>query len=513
MAAPVRLLPDDASNRALLANVHPPGWKNPTPAGPYDLAVVGAGTAGLITAAVASSLGARVALVERHLLGGDCLNVGCVPSKAVLRAARLAEEARRSRRLLGYGPEPGALPDFGAAFARMREVRARISEDDSAARYTDEFGVDVHLGAARFTGPRSLEVEGVGLAFRRAVIATGARAAVPPIPGLAEAEPLDNESVFSLTERPARLAVLGGGPIGCELAQAFRRLGSEVTLVERADQLLTREDPDAAAVVQEALAQDGVTLRLGASLERVETRGALRRLHLRDADGAAHALEVDAVLVGAGRAPNVEGMGLEAAGVRFDAREGVQVDDALRTSNPRIFAAGDVCMQWKFTHAADAAAKIVVQNALFALGPLGRRKLSDLVVPWCTYTDPELAHVGLSEREARARGTPVDVWKVPIHRANRAVTDGEEAGLVKVVVKRGSDRILGATVVASHAGELVTPLTLAIQRGIGLGAFSHVVMPYPTQSEAIKAAAGGYTRSRLTPRVARLLRAWIRARR
>jgi len=508
----VRLLPDDAPNRALLANVHPPDWKNPTPTGPYDLVVVGAGTAGLITAAVASSLGARVALVERHLLGGDCLNVGCVPSKAVLRAAHLTEEARRARRLLGYGPEPDARPDFGAAFARMREVRARISEDDSAARYSSEFGVDVHLGEARFTDPRSLEVGGASLAFRRAVIATGARAAAPPIPGLAEAEPLDNESVFELTERPARLAVLGGGPIGCELAQAFRRLGSEVTLLERAEQLLTREDPDAAAVVQEALVRDGVTLRLGASLERVETQGAVKRLHLKDGGGAT-SLEVDAILVGAGRAPNVEGLGLEEAGVRFDPREGVEVDDGLRTSNPRIYAAGDCCMRWKFTHAADAAAKIVVQNALFAIGPLGRRKLSDLVMPWCTYTDPELAHVGLSEREARERGTEVDVWKAPFDRANRAVTEGEESGLVKVVVKRGSDRILGATVVGSQAGELVTPLTLAIQHGIGLGAFSHVIMPYPTRSEVLKAAAGGYTRSRLTPTVARLLRLMIRVRR
>ncbi|MDX1649238.1 MAG: FAD-dependent oxidoreductase, partial [Myxococcota bacterium] len=322
MAEPVRVAPFDAHNRALVENVHPPGWKNPTPRGRYDLVVVGAGSAGLITSGVAASLGARVALVERFLLGGDCLNVGCVPSKAVIRAARLAEEARRARRVLGYGPADDARPGFAAAFERMRAVRARISEADSAARYRDEFGVEVFLGDGRFTGPDRLEVGGAELRFRRAVIATGGRPAAPPIPGLAEADPLDNESVFDLTERPARLAVIGAGPIGCELAQAFRRLGSEVHLLERAGQILTREDRDAAGIVEAALRRDGVALVPECGIVRVEREGDVRRLHLRDAQGATRTLEVDRILVGAGRAPNVEGLGLEAAGVEADPREG-----------------------------------------------------------------------------------------------------------------------------------------------------------------------------------------------
>ena len=274
----IHVLPADAHNAELVGNVHPPDWKNPVPDGRYNLVVVGAGTAGLITSLVAASLGARVALVERHLMGGDCLNVGCVPSKAVIRAARRVHEARAATAL---GLEVGGRPDFGAAMERMRAIRARISEEDSAARYSEEFGVDVYLGDARFTGAHTLDVEGTTLEFAKAVIASGARAVAPPIPGLAEAGYLDNETVFSLTERPERLAVIGAGPIGCELAQSFQRLGSQVTLFERADQILTREDPDAARIVQTAMERDGVEMVFSCDLERVERRGAEKVLHVR----------------------------------------------------------------------------------------------------------------------------------------------------------------------------------------------------------------------------------------
>jgi len=510
MPQPLQVLPDDLHNRTLVSHVHPPGWHNPEPGGPYDLVVIGAGTAGLITSLVASSLGARVALVERHLMGGDCLNVGCIPSKALIRAGRLVAEARRAKEL-GLPVGEGSL-DFAAAMERLREIRARLSQDDSAERYHEEFGVDVHLGEARFTGPRALQVDGRPLPFRRAVIATGARAAAPPVPGLAETGYLDNESVFTLTERPARLAVIGGGPIGCELAQTFQRLGSQVTLLEIAPHILIREDADAARIVEAALRRDGVSLCTGIRIDKVERQGAEKRVRVAEEDGLVRDLLVDEVLVGAGRAPNVD-LGLGEADVAHDPRQGVQVDDFLRTTNPRIFAAGDVCMAWKFTHAADAAAKIVVQNALFAIGPFGRKRLSKLVMPWCTYTDPEIAHVGLSEQGAKDQGIRIDSYQVPISRANRAVTDGEEEGLVKVHVKRGSDQIVGATVVASHAGELISQLTLAIQHGIGLGAFSSLIYPYPTQGEAIKAAAGAYTRTRLTPFAARLLATLLRLRR
>lgn len=514
MARPVHVLPRDAHNTLLVANVHPPDWINPTPTGRYNLVVIGAGTAGLITSLIAASLGARVALVERHLMGGDCLNVGCVPSKAVIRSARWAHEARVGRDLgLGTpsaaraGDHAGdeALPDFGAAMERMRRIRARISHEDSAERYSREFGIDVYFGNARFRDAEIVEVDGVPLRFKKAVVATGARASAPPVEGLEQAGYLTNETVFELTERPARLAVIGAGPIGCELAQSFQRLGAQVSLVEVAPQILVREDPDAAQIVRKALERDGVELHCGARIEKVERRGAEKILFLA-IDGRRSELVVDEILVGAGRLPNVTDLGLESIGVEFDLRRGIQVDDQLRTTNRRVYAAGDVCMDWKFTHAADAAAKIVVQNALF----MGRKKLSTLVMPWCTYTDPEIAHVGLYERDARERGIAVDTYEVPIARANRAVTDGEEEGLVKIHVRKGSDEILGATIVAAHAGEMIGGITLAMTRRIGLGAFTNVIHPYPTQVEAIKAAAGLYTRTRLTPRVKRIFEAWMR---
>jgi pyruvate/2-oxoglutarate dehydrogenase complex dihydrolipoamide dehydrogenase (E3) component len=466
--------------------------------------VIGAGTAGLITSLIASSLGARVALVERHLMGGDCLNVGCVPSKSVIRAARRVHEARAAEEL-GLGLPHERLPDFGAAMERMRRIRARISHEDSAARYSEEFGIDVYLGQGHFTGNDSVDVDGTELRFKKAVIATGARAAAPPIEGLAETGYLTNETVFELTERPERLAVIGGGPIGCELAQSFQRLGSRVSLLEKAPQVLVREDPDAAEIVQAALAREGVELVLGASLRRVERRGDEKVLHVARGDREEQ-IVVDEILVGAGRTPNVEGLGLEKVGVEFNPRRGVEVDDRLRTANKRIFAAGDVCMDWKFTHAADAAAKIAVQNALF----LGRKKLSSLVMPWCTYTDPEVAHVGLYERDARERAIEVDTYQVPIAKANRAVTDGEEEGFVKIHVRKGKDEIVGATIVAAHAGEMISEITVAMTNGVGLGALANVIHPYPTQAEAIKAAAGLYTRTRLTPRVKGLFEGWLR---
>jgi pyruvate/2-oxoglutarate dehydrogenase complex dihydrolipoamide dehydrogenase (E3) component len=505
---PPALEPRDAHNERLLANVHPADWRNPTPADRYNLVVIGAGTAGLITAAVASGLGAKVALVERALLGGDCLNVGCVPSKAVIRSARRAHEARAAA-ALGLHLAPGADVDFAAVMGRMRGIRARISEDDSARRYQHELGADVFLGAARFAGPDVVEVDGARLRFRRAVIATGARPVEPPVEGLADAGYLTNETVFQLTARPRRLAVIGGGPIGCELAQAFRRLGSEVVLFHDAGHVLNREDADAAAVVQAALAREGVELVLGCRIHKVAAGAGGKSLRFSCEGGGERERVVDEILVGAGRAPNVEGLGLDTVGVAFDARRGVHVDDRLRTTNRRIFAVGDVAVDWKFTHAADAAAKIVVQNALF----FRRLRLSDLVMPWCTYTDPEVAHVGIQEHEARARGIALDTFTIPLERVNRAVCDGESEGFVKVHVRRGGDRILGATIVASHAGEMIPSLVLAMNAGLGLARLASAIHPYPTQAEGIKAAANAYLRTRLTPRVARLFRrflAWTR---
>ena len=508
MASVIKMEPQDEWNRLLIDNVHPQTWQNPTPNGRYNLIVLGAGTGGLITALVASSLGARVALIERHLMGGDCLNVGCVPSKALIRGAQIVHEAREARQF-GMPASDTDLGDFGEVMRRMREIRARISKEDSAERYSEEFGIDIYLGEASFAGEGHIKVGDQVLEYKKAVIATGARAVAPPIEGLADAGYLDNETVFSLTERPRRIAVIGAGPIGCELAQSFQRLGSEVHILERMDQVLTREDPDAARIVQNELVKEGVEMIFECAINRIERRGDERVIYLTCPAKGTRELVVDEILVGAGRAPNVENMGLEAVGVAYDVQKGVEVDDSLRTSNKRIWAVGDVCMEWKFTHAADAAAKIVVQNALFAVGPLGRKKLSDLVMPWCTYTSPEIAHVGLYERDAAERSIEIDTYQVSIAEANRAVTDGQEEGLVKVHVKKGSDQIVGATVVSAHAGDLITQFTMAIQNGIGLGAFTNIIYPYPTQGEAIKRAAGAYTRTRLTPRVKRLFETWL----
>lgn len=501
------ILPGNAHDAERLALVHPEGWVNPEPAGRYNLVVLGAGSAGLITALVASSLGARVALVERELMGGDCLNVGCVPSKGLIRASRMAAEVREAERL-GLALAPGARLDFGRAMERMRSIRTRISHEDSVARYSGEFGIDVFLGHARFAGPAAVAVERAGavseLRFRRAVIATGARPAAPEVEGLEAVGYRTNETVFNLTERPERLAVIGGGPIGCELAQAFRRLGSEVVLLERARHFLTREDEDAAELLEGVFRREGVRLELGATLLRVEGKGDERVVHFRRGDGSDAEVVVDEILVGTGRRPNVEGLELERAGVAYGAG-GVVVDDRLRTTNRRVYAAGDICMRWKFTHAADAAAKLVVQNALF----FGRKKLSDLVMPWCTYTSPEIAHVGLYPHEAEERGLAIDTYAVPLAEVNRAVADGEEEGFVKIHTRKGSDRIVGATIVASHAGDLLSQVTQAMVAGVGLGTLGNVIFPYPTQAEALKRAAGGYVRTRLTPFAKRLFERWF----
>jgi pyruvate/2-oxoglutarate dehydrogenase complex dihydrolipoamide dehydrogenase (E3) component len=494
--------PYDVHNQLLVSNVHPPDWANPEPAGRYNLVVLGAGTAGLISAAGAAGLGGRVALVEREFLGGDCLNVGCVPSKALIRASRAAAEVQDAH---DYGVEvpAGARVNFPAVMERMRRLRASLSPTDSAARYRG-LGVDVFFGAARFTGPDTVEVGGRVLRFSRAVIATGARAARPGIPGLAEAGFLTNETVFTLTELPSRLAVIGAGPVGCELAQAFARFGARVSLLGNRPQIMPREDPEAARIVEKQMQRDGVNLVLGCKVVRVARDGAEKVLHL-ECGGQPMEVRADAILVGAGRTPNVQGLDLEAAGVAYDAKEGVKVNDRLQTTNRRIFAAGDICSRFKFTHVADATARVVIQNALF----FGRARASALVIPWCTYTDPEVAHVGLYEAEAKARGIDVQTFTEPMDHVDRAVLDGDTDGFVKVHVRAGSDRIVGATVVARHAGEMISELTLALVGGLGLRTLARTIHPYPTQAEAIKRVADAYNRTRLTPFVKGLFQKWL----
>jgi pyruvate/2-oxoglutarate dehydrogenase complex dihydrolipoamide dehydrogenase (E3) component len=502
------LSPGDQYNEALAANVRPPDWVNPEPAPGYNLVVLGGGTAGLVAAAGAAGLGAKVALVERHLLGGDCLNYGCVPSKAIIRSSRVCADLRDAAR---FGVQaPGSLEvDFPEVMARMRRLRAGLSRHDAAARFRD-LGVDVFLGEARFAGPDTVRVGEATLRFKNAVIATGGRAVHPSVPGLAEAGYLTNETVFSLTSRPERLLVMGGGPLGCEFAQAFRRLGCQVTLLHKYDRLMNREDPDAAQLLQKVFLREGVNLLLNARPLQVVRTGTGKRVEFEN-NGQRGEIEVDEILLGAGRAPNVEGLNLEAAGVKYEAGRGrgVLVNDKLKTSNPRIYAAGDICLPYQFTHLADAAARLVIQNALF----FGRKKLSALTIPWCTYTDPEVAQVGLNAAAAAKQGIPIDTFVKPLSEVDRAVVDGEAEGFVKIHVKKGTGKILGATIVARHAGEMISEVTTAMVARLGLGRLAAVIHPYPTQAEAIRQTGDLYNRTRLTPGLKRLFTRYLAWRR
>ena len=499
--------PWDEHNQKTVANVHPNDWVNPEPAARYNLVVLGAGTAGLVSAIGSAGLGAKVALCEKNLMGGDCLNVGCVPSKALIRAARSAADVRAAAADYGVKLPDGLVAvDFPKVMERMRRLRARISDNDSAQRFRSQ-GVDVFIGKATFTGRDRIEVGDKTLRFSKAVIATGARPAAPPIPGLEETGYLTNETVFSLTELPRRLIVIGAGPIGCELAQAFARFGSEVHLLEAVGQILIREDKDAAGRVEKALMRDGVQIITGCKVQTVSKHADKKVVEL-ECGGQCREVAVDEILVSVGRAPNVEGFGLEAAGVEFDSREGVVVDDTLQTSNSNVFAAGDCCFQYKFTYIADALARIAIQNALFGF-PFMKKKASALTIPWVTYTDPEIAHVGMYEKDAKAKGIAVKTFVEELADVDRAILDGEDEGFLKVYVKEGSGQILGATLVARHAGEMLSELTLAITAGLGLGTVARTIHPYPTQAECIKRAADAFNRTRLTPVVKSLFAKWL----
>lgn len=507
---PPKLLPADNHNAELLANAHPPGWNNPTPSGPYNLVAIGGGTAGIIAALGTAGLGGKAALIERHLLGGDCLNYGCVPSKALIRAARdiRGRESLASEIHLADNLRSPKTPDpFSVAMERMRQLRARISHHDSAERFTN-LGVDVFLGDAHFTSPNSLEVAGQKLTFKRCVIATGARAAKPDVPGLEDAGYLTNETVFSLTELPRRLIVIGGGPIGCELAQAFRRFGAEVHLVQRGSHLLPKDDPAAAEVIARQFAREGIGLHLKAKAVRAQASASGKELVI-SKNGQEQTLTADAILVAVGRTPNTDGLGLETAGVKYGPR-GVEVNDFLRTANSRIYAAGDIIGQQQFTHAADAMARICIQNAFFSTPFFGRKRLSRLVIPWTTYTDPEVAHVGLTPAMAKEQGIEITSYREELSHVDRAILDGEEEGFAVIHCRKGTSQVVGGTIVATHAGEMIGELSLLMTRRLPISALSSTIHCYPTQVEVLKRIGDQYNKSRLTPRVAGLLRTILR---
>lgn len=474
--------PGENFDRTWRALVFPRDHRNPTPRSRYHLVVIGAGPAGLVTAIAAAGLGAQIALVERQAMGGDCLNVGCIPSKSLL------EYTRRN---------PGCTAD--EAFAWLRRVRAEVARHDSVDRYR-RHGVDVFLGSARFLDHESVAVDELRLCARRFVIATGARAAMPPIPGLASCNPLTNESIFDLAEPPRRLAILGAGPIGCEMAQAMARLGVEVRLFELADRVLPGESAAAGNVLGPALESDGVTLHLGSLVSDVTIGEEGPILHT---DGTGFA--AGRVLVAAGRRANVEGLQLHKAGVEIHDRL-IVVDNKLRTTNRRIYAAGDVCSRRQFTHHADAHARIVVQNALFA----PTQTTSSLVVPRCTYTEPEVAQVGPTPEELDLKGIAYDSYPLEFADLDRGKTAGDRHGFVEVTTRKGRDSILGGTIVGEGAGELIAGLCLAMNNGLGLGRLGKTMLPYPTRVEYLRRLADAYNQTRLTPFTQTLINQWLR---
>jgi len=499
------MLVDDAHDKQLIENCHPAKRINPTPAGKYNLVVIGGGTAGLVSVAGAAGLGAKVALIERNLMGGDCLNVGCVPSKGIIRAARAAHDARNGAK---FGIQHVTQPEIGfaAAMERMRKLRADISHHDSVERFTN-LGVDVFIGDGRFVSQNAVEVDGKRLEFHRAVIAVGARAAEPRILGLEETGFYTNETIFTLTQLPRRLAVIGAGPIGCELAQSFQRFGSAVTLLTDGAEILPKEDRDAAAIVRKQIEADGVEIITGAKIQSAASPNGAKSLTLTVGDRSMD-FAYDAILIAVGRTPNLENLGLDAAGVRYSPH-GVEVDERLRTSNARIFAAGDICSRFQFTHAADAMARIVIANALF----MARRKVTDLVMPWCTYTDPEIAHVGYYEKGAQSAGYEVATLTQSLGDVDRAVLDGEAAGFARVHYDKKTGKVLGGTIVARHAGEMLGELTLAITAKQTVGVLSSTIHSYPTQAEVLHKIGDAYMRTKLTPTVKKVFAKWLEWRR
>ena len=443
-----------------------------------DICVIGAGSGGLSVAAGASQLGASVALVERHLMGGDCLNFGCVPSKALLAAAKSAHGIEAAGRF-GLSAAPPAV-DWVAVRRHVRDVIAAIAPHDSAERFR-ALGVNVMSGSARFVGPGEIDVDGQPVTARRFVVATGSSPMVPPISGLENVPYLTNETLFDYDQSMAHLIVIGGGPIGVEMAQAHQRLGVQVSLIEMA-RLLPNDDAELASVVQRRLAREGVQILTGVKVEGVasDAGGVVVRVD----DG--RQVRGSHLLLAAGRKANVEGLNLEAAGVDYSAR-GIAVDARLRTSNKKIFAIGDVAGGLQFTHVAGHHAGIVIRNALFRLPAKAKRT----AIPWVTYTDPELAHVGLMEEQARAQAGAIRILRFPFAENDRARAERDTDGLIKVLTAKNG-RVLGASIAGPHAGDLIQPWVMAVEQKLKIGAMAGAIWPYPTFGEVGHRAAGSY---------------------
>jgi pyruvate/2-oxoglutarate dehydrogenase complex dihydrolipoamide dehydrogenase (E3) component len=491
------VLPEDQYNLDLLSHVHPPDYRNPTPASRYNLVVIGGGTAGLVAATGAAELGAKVALVEHRLLGGNSLNVGSVPSKAMLRSARAAAGIRDCA---DYGMKirNGYEVDFRAVMERVRKLRARIAPEHGVDALRRK-GVDVFIGTGRFIDRHTIGVNGEKLKFTRAVIATGTRPALPKIPGIEGIDLLTNENLYWLTELPKRLAVIGSGASGAEMAQTFARFGSEVTAYDITPAFMPGEDSDAAAIVRQSMEKDGVKFLLGVKDMTFSKSGS--EIHVRVMeDGSERIGAYDKVLMCAGRVPNLEGLNLESVGVKYN-EQGITVNDRLCTTNRQIYACGDVASQHKYGHAADAQAHMVIGNALF----FAAHRVSELNIPWAIYTDPEIAHVGVCGALPARRG--LETIQLSFENSHRAILDGQDEGMIKIHYdKKGFIR--GATIVGSHASEMISEIVVAMNHRVKLGSLASDIHPYPTQSEIIKQCGDANRRFMLTPSISKFLK-WI----
>ncbi|HUX72629.1 MAG TPA: mercuric reductase [Steroidobacteraceae bacterium] len=475
------------AEESYLRRVHPSDWRNPVPKASYDLVILGGGPCGLAAAATAVGMGRSVALVERNRIGGNSLNVGSVPSKAIVRSGG-AMAAVRDGAEYGLARIDDPVADFEAVMARMRGIRTRIAEYHSVERL-QSCGIDVFFGAGRFVGKKTLLVDTQPLRFKKALIATGARPRPSDIPGLEQVGYLTSTTIFDLLRLPKRLAIIGGGPLGCEMAQALARMGAQVTILQNEPKFLPHEERDAAELLSRALSRDGVETRLNTTVVGARLQGGEKWVDT-VSNGVKFSLAADQIMLSVGRVPNIEDLGLEAAAIDFGAAQGIHVDDYLRTSNANVYSAGDVCMQHKFTNVAQASAQIAVLNAF----RLKRRRQSHLLIPWCTYCDPQVAHIGLHVRQARRRAIAVRSVTIMMQDVDRAITDGQDEGFVKIHVRRGSDEILGASIVAAQAGEMINELSVIMSAGIGMRQLAGILHTYPAQSDAIRLAAVAFMR-------------------
>lgn len=476
---------DRVTQDEFLLRVRPPNWQNPQARTPYDLVVVGGGPAGICAAEFARRHGRSVALLERHWIGGNSLTSGSIPSKALIRSAQ-ALSSMRNAEYLGASAFNRPATDFAAVMDRMRRIRARLAEYHSVERLRAH-GVDVFFCDARFAGPDRVLAGDVPLLFKKAVIATGARPRPADMPGLDQLGYLTSESIFELTQLPRRLGVIGGGPLGCEVAQAFCRLGSHVTIMQNDPKFLPHEEREAADLLSISMSRDGVETRLNTTVVAARIEGGEKWLDMIN-DDVRSSIAVDEVMLSIGRVPNVQDLDLEAAHVDFDPGTGIDVDEYLQTTNVDIYGAGDVCNAHQFTNIAESTGRLAVQNAF---GERTKRQ-SSLTIPWCTYCDPEIAHIGLHMREARRQSIPIESFTVMMQDVDRAITDGQDDGFVKIYVKMGTDQILGATVVATRAGELINEISVIMNAGIGMRRLSTILHSYPAQSDAIRLAALAY---------------------